>query len=83
MANKRARRHRMRNHSALTSLASFLIAVAAAALALGPDTWMEWIMWGITVISTQAMKLIFAAVAGGILVWLMWPILNQAATKPR
>ena len=83
MATKRAHQDPKRSNSALYSLTSFLVAVGVGALAVGPDSWMEWAMFGVSVISIPVLKMIFAIVAGAILVWLMWPIMTQAASKPR
>ncbi len=84
MAKKQVRRfddddddEMRRKYPAGYALMSFLVAVAAASLALGPDTWMEWLLLGTTMISTQAAKLALALIAGVILIGLMLPFLKH------
>jgi hypothetical protein len=83
LANKRRHPRAKRTPSALTSTFTFLIAGGTAALALGPDDWMEWATMGATVLSRQAFRLIFAIVAGGMLIRLVWPFLKQSARETR
>ncbi len=62
-------------HSQL--LASLFVA-AAAALDFGPDSWMEWILWGTTVISVAEARIILAALAVIVAAAVFWPLIRPS-----
>lgn len=55
----------------------WLYALMSAALALGPDAWMEWLMWGTTVMSVPSIRLTLAMTAGVVIMVLVWPLLRR------
>ena len=52
-----------------------LFVAAAAALDFGPDSWMEWVLWGTTVVSVPAARILLALAAVIVAVAVMWPFL--------
>lgn len=61
-------------------LAAIFIA-AAAALDFGPDGWMEFIMWGTTVVTVAEARVILAVLALLVAVALFWPLIRPS--RPR
>ena len=53
-----------------------LFVAGAAALDFGPDSWMEWAMWGTTVVSVGAARILLALAAVIVAVAVMWPFLR-------
>jgi len=53
-----------------------LFVTGAAALDFGPDSWMEWAMWGTTVVSVAAARIILAVVAVVVAVAVTWPFIR-------
>ena len=53
-----------------------LFVAGAAALDFGPDSWMEWAMWGTTVVSVAAARIILAVLAVVVAVAVMWPFIR-------
>jgi hypothetical protein len=52
-----------------------LFVAGAAALDFGPDSWMEWAMWGTTVVSVPVARIGLAVLAVIVAVAVMWPFL--------
>ncbi len=63
----------------VTQTVAVLVVVASSAAAIGPDSWMEWLFWGTTVISHETQRLALGAVAVILAVAIAWPFL----TRPR
>ncbi len=55
-------------------LLAALVAIASALVAIGPNSWMEWLLWGTTVVShpTARIILVILAVAFAAVVILPW-----------
>ncbi len=53
-----------------------LFVAGAAALDFGPDSWIEWALWGTTVVSVAAARIILAVLAVVIAVAVMWPFIR-------
>ena len=44
-------------------LLAALIAIGSALMAIGPDSWMEWLLWGTTVVSHPTARLVLLVLA--------------------
>jgi len=51
-----------------------LVAIGSAAMAIGPDSWMEWLLWGTTVVThpTARIVLLILAIAIALAVIVPW-----------
>ena len=58
-----------------TTLAVLFVA-GAAALDFGPDSWIEWVLWGTTVISVPAARIALAVIAVIVAVAVAWPFIR-------
>ncbi|HTP84532.1 MAG TPA: hypothetical protein VMQ11_16395 [Alphaproteobacteria bacterium] len=56
-----------------------LFVAGAAALDFGPDSWMEWALWGTTVVSVAAARIILAVLAVIVAVAVMWPFIRPTS----
>jgi hypothetical protein len=56
--------------------------VTAAALDLGPESWMEWVMWGTTVVSVSTARIVLALIAVILAIALLWPFIRPSRPKP-
>lgn len=52
--------------------------LAAAALSAGPDNWMEWVMWGTTVVTVEEVRIILIVLAILLAIGLAWPLIRPA-----
>jgi membrane protein implicated in regulation of membrane protease activity len=59
-----------------TQLGAAAILIGSATLA--PDAWIEWILWGTTVITLPTARLVLLAVAALLLAVLVWPWLRPS-----
>jgi hypothetical protein len=59
-----------------SQLLAALFVAGAAALDFGPDSWMEWALWGTTVVSVPAARIILAVLAVIVAVAVMWPFIR-------
>lgn len=64
-----------------TQLLAAIFIVAAAALDLGPESWMEWIMWGTTVVTVETVRIILAVIAFILVIALAWPFIRPSRSK--
>ena len=60
-----------------------IFAIAAAAVAIGPDSWMEYLLAGITVIPHPTIRLILVIVAALLVAGLAWPLLRPSRHEER
>ena len=58
-------------------LGAVAILAASSALAVGPDTWMEWILWGTTVLTVETARLVFFALSAALVAVLVWPWIRR------
>ena len=65
-----------------SQLAAAVFVVAVAALDFGPNSWIEWILWGTTVVSVETARVILAVLAALIVVALAWPLIRPPRPKP-
>ena len=59
-----------------SQLLAGLFVVAVAALDFGPNSWMEWILWGTTVVSVETVRIVLAVLAAVVVVALVWPLIR-------
>lgn len=64
-----------------SQLLAALFVTGAAALDFGPDSWMEWALWGTTVISVAAARIILAVLAVIVAVAVMWPFIRPSGRR--
>lgn len=64
-------------------IGALAFAAAASALAIGPDFWIEWILWGSTVISVAGARTLLLALAAAIVIAIAWPALWRPKHGPR
>lgn len=60
-----------------------MIAIAAAAVALGPESWMEYLMAGITVISQPTLRVLLLILAVLLAIGLFWPFIRPSHHEER
>ncbi|HTY69224.1 MAG TPA: hypothetical protein VMH36_21405 [Alphaproteobacteria bacterium] len=58
-----------------------LFVAGAAAVDFGPDSWIEWVLWGTTIVSVAEARIILAVLAVLVAVAVMWPFIRP--THPR
>ncbi len=63
-------------------LGALAFAVAASALAIGPDFWIEWFLWGTTVISVAGARTLLLALALAVVIAVLWPVLSKPRHRP-
>jgi hypothetical protein len=71
-ASNRARGFWVRHYQVLAPV----IAIAASAVALGPESWMEYLMAGVTVISHPTLRVLLLVLAVLLAVGLAWPFIR-------
>ena len=59
-------------------VAAPVIAIAAAAVALGPESWMEYLMAGVTVISHPTLRVLLLVLTVLLAVGLAWPLIRPS-----
>lgn len=63
-------------------LGALAFAVTASALAIGPDFWIEWVLWGTTVISVAGARTLLLALALAVVIAVLWPVLSRPRHRP-
>ncbi len=61
-----------------SQLVAALFVIGAAALDFGPNSWMEWILWGTTVVSVETVRVVLAVLAALVAVALVWPLIRPS-----
>ncbi len=64
-----------------SQLLAALFIVGVAALDFGPNSWMEWILWGTTVVSVETVRIVLAVLAALVVVALVWPLIRPSRPK--
>jgi hypothetical protein len=59
-------------------LLAALFVVASSALAAGPDNWVEWVLWGTTVVSHETARFVLLGLAVIIAAAVIWPLLRPS-----
>lgn len=78
-ASNRARGFSSRHYQVMAPV----IAIAAAAVALGPESWMEYLMAGVTVISHPTLRILLLVLAAILAVGLAWPFIRPSHHEER
>lgn len=65
-----------------SQLLAAIFVVGAAALDFGPNSWIEWILWGTTVVSVETARIVLAVIAAVIVAALVWPLIRPSGRKP-
>ncbi len=55
-----------------------IFVVAASAVSVGPDSWMEWLFWGTTVVSHETARITLGILAIVIAVAVAWPVIRRS-----
>ncbi|MBV8537722.1 MAG: hypothetical protein JO128_19160 [Alphaproteobacteria bacterium] len=53
-----------------------IFVAGAAALDFGPDTWMEFVLWGTTVVTVAEARILLALLALIVAVAISWPFIR-------
>lgn len=53
-----------------------VLVVAASMLAFGPDSWMEWLFWAISVQSLAIVRVALACIAAAAAAVIAWPLIS-------
>ena len=65
-------------HNIILRLSGILVLVSSSAMAISPDSWMEWISWGATVLSHEVLRIVLGVLAIVVLLALLWPLIRPA-----
>jgi hypothetical protein len=72
--SNRAREFWVRRYQLLAPV----IAIAAGAVALGPESWMEYLLAGITVISHPTLRVVLLVLSALLVAGLLWPFIRPS-----
>ena len=64
-----------------SQLLAALFVAGAAALDFGPDSWMEWLLWGTTVVTVEEARIALAVAAVLVAVALAWPFIRPSGPR--
>lgn len=64
-----------------SQLLAAVFVVAAAALDFGPDSWMEWVLWGATVVSVEAARIVLSVIAVILVAAILWPLIRPSGSE--
>ena len=63
-------------------LLTAVIAIASAVMAVGPDSWMEWVLWGTTVVSHPTARIVLLIVAIVLAAAVALPLIRRSRRGP-